>query len=134
MGRYVSRWKLCFFLVIVVMMLQMRFIIIELVPGKSSFNFTEPTIRISAKVVEGLGFVSEEEYGNNATLQYTPYHNLCRPPQRLPEYTNLCWPASSKSSESQYQEETGRDTNLLCAPSVYLLGIRKCGTTDVSGW
>lgn len=82
--------------------------------------------------------ITEAEFGN-ITVEYVPLADTCQvPAQRKQDgYRNLCW---SKSGGRRGNDTTlsGSELNkkglLACAPRITLLGIRKSGTTDMSGW
>lgn len=80
-------------------------------------------------------------YGN-VTLEYIPLPSDCKIPELpLLDYTNLCWSncAGSEGVEacSKYDLRSIAEAGIhgiVCAPKIFLLGMRKSGTTDLSGW
>lgn len=78
----------------------------------------------------------ESEYGN-VSLEYWPLHATCRVPVRpLQNFSNLCWTdcKSGCNRDDGWETRLQSEGKILCAPNVVLLGVRKSGTTDMTGW
>lgn len=78
----------------------------------------------------------ESEYGN-ASLEYVPLPGTCQTPQRLKNFTNMCWTECKQegcSWDDDWEINLHLKGQLVCAPSVLLLGVRRSATTDMAGW
>lgn len=103
---------------------------------KKSLQLTSTTKPLQPTTTTGIQTAEDLKYGN-ITIEYVPIPDTCQVPvdKWLSGYNSTCWCSSdSTTCGSESPSVLNQRLQFSCAPRVTLIGIRKSGTTDMSGW